>query len=161
MLARSSVPETTLVSVTRVVQSRPEPALRRSCKQVQRGKRAAKFKLNSVRHPVSAVVLARELVMAGMLLEELKCLLLLQLLNCAIESDMEKFIRILESWAKVSVYGILGILLIILGFMAYQFFAGADFGYKSTDVLIVVGIAALTIIIFFGVRVMVRIVRKH
>jgi hypothetical protein len=74
---------------------------------------------------------------------------------------MGKFIRILEAWAKVSVYGILGILLIILGFMAFQFLAGANFGYKSSDFLIVVGIAVLTIIIFFGVRGMVRIVRKH
>lgn len=74
---------------------------------------------------------------------------------------MDKFTRILEVWAKVSVYGILGILVVIVGFMVFDFLFQADFGYKHSDLLIVGGIAALTIILFFAVRGMVRIVRKQ
>jgi hypothetical protein len=74
---------------------------------------------------------------------------------------MDKFLRFISVWTKVSIYGILGILLIILGFMLADLLFGADFGYESSDLLIVGGIAVFTIILFLVIRGMVRIAQKH
>jgi hypothetical protein len=74
---------------------------------------------------------------------------------------MKKVLRFITLWSKISVYGILGILVVILGFMLADFLFGADFGYKRSDLLIVGGVAAFTVLLFFLVKGMVRIARKR
>lgn len=73
---------------------------------------------------------------------------------------MDKFFRLISAWSKISAFGILGILLIIFGFMLSDLLFGADFGYEASDLLIVGGIAAFTIVLFFIVRGMMRIAKK-
>jgi hypothetical protein len=72
-----------------------------------------------------------------------------------------KILRFITLWSRISVYGILGILVIILGIMAADFLFAADFGYQPSDLLILGGIAALTLFLFFIVRRIVRIVEKN
>ncbi|QUM72564.1 hypothetical protein ICN83_01040 [Sphingopyxis granuli] len=74
---------------------------------------------------------------------------------------MKKIFNFITLWSQISFYGILGISAVILGFMLTEFFFGADFGYKLSDLLIVGGIAIFTAILFFLIKGIVGIARKR
>ncbi len=74
---------------------------------------------------------------------------------------MDKFLRLIGFFSKISIYGILSIVLIILGFMLSDLLFGAEFGYESSDLVILGGIPAFTIVLFFIVRGLLGIANKH
>jgi hypothetical protein len=74
---------------------------------------------------------------------------------------MDKFIRLISVWSKVSLYGILGILAVIVVFMLSDVLFGVEFGYEPSDLLIAGGIAIITLALFAAIRGIVLFVKRH
>lgn len=74
---------------------------------------------------------------------------------------MSPFEKILKLWAKISLYGIFTILLIISGFIITDLIGFSSHGYKSSDLKIVAFLIALTLILFLIVRIVLKAIGRR